>query len=336
MFKDRQCMVLISILLMVSSGECLADEQRIPSHSKALAHYMMGVMDDLNGESKQAAIEYQKSLTFDNQQSMAHLRLAAYHFRTGQVSEATKHVKIALKFSPSDPQSHYLLASIYSSQKKYDLATKEYEKVLNEVSQDKITSFEIHIYLAQLYYATGKYSQATDQLNQVLVYDPKNVSALFLLGSIALDQGYHDKAKEMFRKVLLLEADNDGALNSLAYVYAEENINLDEAKRMVEKAIIIDPTSGAYYDTLGWVLFKKGLYKEGLLALQKALNYVTDPVVYEHIGDVYQQMDDVVQAKTYWSKSLAINANQPKIIEKIKQLGKVSAKNQAVDVYSAK
>ncbi len=38
-------------------------------------------------------------------------------------------------------------------------------------------------------------------------------------------------------------------------------IHLDEAVRMIRKAIEIDPANGAYYDSLGWALYKKGMYR---------------------------------------------------------------------------
>ncbi len=328
MVKDRQCVFWIGMILMFASGSCFADEGRIVTQSKALAHYIMGNIYDLNSDSRSALVEYQKSSKLDRQQPRPHLRIAAYDVRMGRLDEAVKHLKLVLKLHPESSQAHYLLALIYSSQKKYTLASSEYETILKMASDTDPENFEIHTYLAQLFYAQHKYVQAIEQVNQILQFQAKNVSALFLLGAIYLDSGEKEKAKENFRKVLALEPDHDESLNSLAYVYAEEGVNLDEAFKMAKRAVELDPANGAYHDTLGWVLFKKGLNTQALMALQRALNYVTDPVIYEHIGEVYQTTGEPSLARKFWLKSLELDPDQPKLSQKLDLLNKRTAKIQ--------
>jgi len=65
------------------------------------------------------------------------------------------------------------------------------------------------------------------------------------------------KAIAAFRKVLQIEPEHSEALNSLGYIYALDGEHLDEAARMIRKAIEIDPANGAYYDSLGWAFIKK-------------------------------------------------------------------------------
>lgn len=329
MLKNLKGVLLMGILLMATSGVCLADQGRIEIRSKALAHYMMGVMDDLNGDNKLAVSEYQKSLKFDPHQPMAQLRLGSHYFRTGQINQAIKQLKSVLKDQPNSVEAHYLLALIYSSQKKYLLATQEYESILKHASVDNPQNTEIYLYLAQLYYSLHQYSQATQQLQMILLYQPKNVSALFLLGSIQFDLHELDKAKEYYRQVLSLEPDHEETLNSLAFLYAEQGVNLEEALKMARRVVDLDSSNGAYLDTLGWVLFKKELYSEALIVLEKAQQYVTDPIVYEHIGDVYKAMNNLAMARTSWLKSLSLNSNQPLLSKKIEQLNKTSVKLQS-------
>ena len=60
------------------------------------------------------------------------------------------------RISPQEPQAHYLLALIYSSEHKYDLAASEYEIVLKHAAQNEPANTDIYLYLGQLYYAQGK------------------------------------------------------------------------------------------------------------------------------------------------------------------------------------
>ena len=102
----------------------------LDSKARGLAHYIMAVCHDLNGESAQAISEYQKSVKFNGLEPAPRLKLGAYYLRLDEISQATVQLKAVTRLSPQDPQAHYLLALIYSSEHKYDLAASEYEIIL--------------------------------------------------------------------------------------------------------------------------------------------------------------------------------------------------------------
>jgi tetratricopeptide (TPR) repeat protein len=330
---NQRCQHLIVLLVSLigltgMTGFCQAEQSLSQANPKSLAHYIMAVVHDYNGDNEQAIEEYRKSAQFDRKQPMPHLRLGAYYARLGRMNEAVNELKMVVKLDPDISQAHYLLALIYSSQKKYDLAASHYEFVLRTASENSPNNIEIHAYLAQLYYALHKNPQAIEQLNRILEIQPKNTSSLYLLGSIYLDEKNNSQAKHQFKKILSLQPDHAGALNSLAYIYAQEGVNLDEALKMVKTAIDLDPVNGAYYDTLGWVLHKQGLNSESLMALEKALQYASDPVIYEHMGDVYKASNDPAMARKYWLKSLNMDSQQSAVSQKLQQLNRSSAKMQ--------
>ena len=248
-------MVLLSSFLAVASPS-YAWGPSLDSKAKGLAHYIMAVCHDLNGESAQAISEYKKSIKFNALEPAPRLKLGAYYLRFDQISEAQVQLKAAARISPENPQVHYLLALIYSSGHKYDLAASEYEIILKNTAKD----------------------------------DPANTSALYLLGSIYADTNERSKAIALFRQVLKIEPQNSEALNSLGYMYAEDGVHLDEAIRMVRKAIEIDPANGAYYDSLGWALYRQGKYPESLMVLQKAKTFIQDEILDEHISVVYKAL----------------------------------------------
>ncbi|MBI4310125.1 MAG: tetratricopeptide repeat protein [Candidatus Omnitrophica bacterium] len=322
--------LMLGILALASAcASVYAGDAGVDVKSKALAHYIMAEINDLNGRSAQAIDEYERSVGLNSKEPLPRLRLAAYYIRLGLLEKSVKQLKEVLGIDPQNPQAHYLLALVYSSQKKYDLAAREYEHILKTAAKENPDNLEIYIYLAQLYYSQGKYPEAIVQFNHIVRIQPENISANYLLGCAYLEIKERAKAKEFFQKTLGLEPDHDGALNSLAYMYAEDDVNLDEALAMSRKAVAIDGSSGAYYDTLGWVLFKKSQYAESLVALQKAQAYVEDPVIYEHMGDVYKAVREYALARKFWRKSLSLNPHQPHIQTKIVQLEKTQAlKNQ--------
>ncbi len=313
--------ILLSSLLAAVSP-CYASALSLDAKAKGLAHYIMAVCDDLDGESAQAISEYQKSVKFNGMEPAPRLRLGAYYLRLDQVSQATAQLKKVTHISPRDPQAHYLLALIYSSEHKFDLAASEYEIILKLAVQDDPANTDVYMYLGQLYYSEGKYAKAIEQFLKTLRLDPANTSVLFLLGSVYADNNDHSKAIEAFRKVLQIEPGYSEALNSLGYMYAQDGVHLDEAITMIRKAIEIDPANGAYYDSLGWALYKKGMYAESLAALQKAQTFIEDEILYDHIGDVYKALKEYTLACKYWRKSLDLAPHQISVQQKIKELEK--------------
>lgn len=279
----------------------------------------MGVVYDLNGETEKAIAEFEKSVGVENNYA-AHLRLGANYARLGDLPRALKELDLVLAADPKNVQARYLRALIYSTQKDFDKAADEYEAILQSFSSADPANIEIYGYLGQLYYSQRQYPKAIKQFETILSLDPKNTDVLFLLGTLYLEVNDRTKAIELLRRAVKINPDYDVCLNSLAYIYAEDGMNLDEAEQFAERAIAIDPDNGAYLDSLGWVYFKKGEYDKALKYLLQADSILKDPVIYEHLGDVYHRMKREDDAKKYWQQSLQLLPSQPQVVEKLRAL----------------
>jgi len=109
----------------------------------------------------------------------------------------------------------------------------------------------------------------------------------------------------MFRKVLANDPQNAMTLNYLGYMLADRGIKLDEALGYIKKAVELDPSSGAYLDSLGWAYFKMGKYElaeENLIKASQRIN--TDPTVQDHLGDLYQKTGRLKLAAAHWERAL--------------------------------
>ena len=150
---------------------------------------------------------------------------------------------------------------------------------------------------------------------------------MYVLGSLFLETNQRKKAIDVFHQSLQINPKHSGSLNSLAYVYAEDGANLDEAETLASRALQVDPDNGAYLDSLAWVYFKKGKYEEAIKTLQSAEQQLKDPIIYEHLGDVNYKLDRFDNAEKYWEQSLELNPGQTEVVKKLNDLKKVQAKS---------
>mgnify|MGYP001822299240 CR=1 FL=1 len=107
------------------------------------------------------------------------------------------------------------------------------------------------------------------------------------------------------KAAIRLDPDNANALNYLGYTYADLGRELDEAERLIRRALKFKPNDGYITDSLGWVFYQRGDYEKALSILKKASKLVPeDPIILEHVGDAYIKLDDRQNALHYYRRSL--------------------------------
>jgi tetratricopeptide (TPR) repeat protein len=133
----------------------------------------------------------------------------------------------------------------------------------------------------------------------------------------------HAKAEEQLRLILQADPNDATANNDLGYQWADQGKNLEEAERLIRKAIDLDRSqrktgtqveadsdqdNAAYVDSLGWVLFRRGRLQEARQELEKAAHLPDgdDPVIWDHLGDVYLRLEEPARAAAAWKKALEL------------------------------
>jgi len=123
-------------------------------------------------------------------------------------------------------------------------------------------------------------------------------------------------------KLLSQKPDHSEALNFYGYSLADRGIRLSDAEKMIQRALQIKPDDGYYLDSLAWVYFQNKQYglavKTQLLAVQ---NVIDDPVMYEHLGDMYWKAGDQDKAKLNWNKALQLGHEEKDVIKKKIEVG---------------
>lgn len=104
-----------------------------------------------------------------------------------------------------------------------------------------------------------------------------------------------------------LEPDNPLLLNSLGYILADNNVELEEARKLLEKAVQMRPQSGETIDSLGWLMFRQGDYEAAIDRLEFAMMLSPNVAeIAEHLGDAYWTTNRKEEAKLEWSKAVSL------------------------------
>jgi tetratricopeptide (TPR) repeat protein len=163
-----------------------------------------------------------------------------------------------------------------------------------------------------------RYEEARQELEHAVQVAPANLLARYELAGVYEKLGLLDEAIQALRVNLGLKPDHADSLNALGYFLALKDAELGEAEKLVRKALEQEPDNGAYLDSLGWVLFKEGKVDDALAMLTKAADKLADPVVYDHLGDVYRQRGDVEEAARWWQRALKLDTKADAVREKLK------------------
>jgi tetratricopeptide (TPR) repeat protein len=184
--------------------------------------------------------------------------------------------------------------------------------------------------LAEIYLEVGKPEPGELLLREWVTRDPQNADAHFSLGSYLYRADDFPGAEAALREAFRLSPEHAPALNFLGYSLAERGERLEEAASLIQRALAVEEWNGAYLDSLGWVLYQMGRYEEARDPLERAAReYPGDPVVLEHLGDLYARLSENSLAVAAWTRALDAGAEDgDQLRAKIDRLG--GSPNEAV------
>lgn len=218
--------------------------------------------------------------------------------------KATDAAKDATQKFPNSRDLKMVLAAQQADMGHADLALKDVQAMLKGVPEDRA----VYITLAQMNTRLKRYpeaEQALDKAEQLSTKQDDKEYIWFLRGSSFERQKRYAEAEQQFKKVIASDPQHAMALNYLGYMLADQNTKLDEAFGYIKRALDIDPTNGAYLDSIGWAYFRLGKYELAEESLVKASQKInTDPTVHDHLGDLYQKTGRLKLAATHWERAL--------------------------------
>ncbi|NKB81009.1 MAG: tetratricopeptide repeat protein [Nitrospirales bacterium] len=280
------------------------------------------------------------------------VQIALVHGEMGQHASAIEDLTTIIHAHPAELRVRDYLGLMYEETKDYDQAIQMY---LENLARDN-TFYESRLHLGYLFYRLKRYQDglphlkravelkptqsdaplvlgltylqleqltlAVDTFEEAIALHPNNADLRFNLGTAydKLDR-FPDVVQEM-ETVLRLNPHHADALNYLGYSYADRGIHVEEAVRLTTRAVELKPQNGYYVDSLGWALFKVGRIQEALNHMKRAAFLVKDdPVVFEHLGEIYLLQHNRQEAQKAWRRALELDPANTELNERFQQQG---------------
>jgi tetratricopeptide (TPR) repeat protein len=221
-----------------------------------------------------------------------------------QWPQATAVAKEAVQKLPNDRELRMVLDAQLADTGDPEKPLADVRSLLKGAPEDR----EVYLRLAIMDQRLKRWSDAEEALNKAEQLSTKAEDkeyVYFLRGSTLEREKKYDQAEAEFKKVLAVNPQSAATLNYLGYMNADRGVQLEESLNYIKLAVSLDPTNGAYLDSLGWAYFKLGKYDLAEESLTKAsLRMASDPTVQDHLGDLYQKTGRLKLAAAHWERAV--------------------------------
>ena len=244
----------------------------------------------------------------------ARVALADALSRAGRHADAERALQAPLASFPGDARLLVMRASVLDRAGKPRDAVALLRRAVSERERkhDGEDLPDLYAALGDSLVRAGRADEAIAALRGAVTVRPRDETLLYALGSAYERAGQPEAAIAQMRALLALNPDHAEALNFVAYAYAEQGVRLDEAEKLVRRALELKPRSGHVLDSLGWVLFRRGDLHRAVDALEQADRRAgPDATILEHLGDAYRGLSRLQDAAGAYRRALGSVADEP-------------------------
>lgn len=313
-------LLLLAIFIFLLNLSSVTQATQAQVEKTAYAAYLQGLMAERYGDEKEALAYYGEAKDLDVSSKTIRLKLAVEHIQQGNYDSA---VDLLSQLSADDNvnvDAYLLLILMHSTQGNDSKASNVYIELLERLYDLDPSNLKIAESLAQHRIQLGELDRASLIYEKIVELHPDYEEGLYWLGFLYEELNKRDDAVLVWSKLLTVNPLHGNGLNSLAYVYAEENKYLEKAEEMVKLALEQHPDSVAYRDTLGWIYFKQNKLVEARDMIEELTKGFVDPVILDHLGDIYERLGESQKAIEQWQRALMLVPANEDLKQKMRKL----------------
>ena len=206
----------------------------------------------------------------------------------GRGEEAVKHLEALTQKRPDDVEVITALGNVLRARKRYAEAAEVYTKAVEKIGEPDRSHWTLFYFRGTAYERAKQWQKAEADLKKALELVPDN----------------QPNGKSQ-------------VLNYLGYSWVDTGINIDEAFKLLQRAVDLNPRDGMIIDSLGWAYYRLGRTDDAVRELEKAVELKPgDPVINDHLGDAYWKVGRKLEARFQWQHAKDSNP-EPEDLEKI-------------------
>lgn len=239
------------------------------------------------------------------------------HIYLGQTAEKLKQDKSAIEFyknvalGPHHLEAQISIAQLLARTESPQKAIEFLDELENLNTEQQI----IVIKTQAMILSRAKQNKEAFELLEAAVKNLPNTPELVYDYALAAERlQKFDLMESELRRAIAFKPDFAAAYNALGYSFADRNVKIDEAIRLIQKGLELSPNDHYMLDSLGWAYYRKGDLEQAIQYLQLAYNINPDPEIAAHLGEVLWHKGRHEQAKKIWDDALIINPDNEVLI----------------------
>ncbi|MFA7229291.1 MAG: hypothetical protein WC061_09670 [Melioribacteraceae bacterium] len=264
-----------------------------------------------------AAVEYLKvAAKLAEWNGQVWVRLGGILFDSRRYKESIEFMSAASDKFPNDFAVNLIYGLSLSSDNQHLKAKEALKRALNLNPNDMTALSAYGFTLNQL----KEDDEALVTLNRALTIEPKNLQVISIIAMIHESRKDYPVSDSLYTEAIKIDSNNVLLLNNFAYSLAERGKSLDEALKMAKKAIASEPGNSSYLDTIGWIYFRLGDFKNAKKHIEEATKIEDkNATLVDHLGDVYFKLGNRVKAVELWKKAFEFDSTKIEIRNKIEK-----------------
>jgi tetratricopeptide (TPR) repeat protein len=303
--------------------------------SSAEAWYGLGRVQATQGDSRAAAVSFEKACELVPRYGAAQFALATAYRKLGEPEKATEHFKLyqanMTNVPPAVDPVRAAVQALDQSATSYlrrGLALADAGDLQGAIQQhleaiqadpDEVQGY---INLIQLYARVGENDKAVEAYQKAVSINPNRADCYYNYGVLMFDLRKLPDAEQAMRKALQINPYYAEAHDSLGYLLAMQG-NFDKALDQYRKAVEERPDFRLARFHIGQILVNQGHYPQAIQEFQKIItpDDASTPGYLYALGATYARAGDQQNALVYMRKARdeAAERNQAQLLTSIKR-----------------
>lgn len=250
----------------------------------------------------------------------------------GQIAEKNKNDTEAINWynkvqqlatnKNNQQNDHYLdaklsAANVINRSQGADIAIKMLDDLenLSDIQLAQVITAQANI-LAQ----SKRHQESFELLGKAVANMPNTSELIYEYAMSAERVQQYTVLETQLRLLIKIKPTFAQAYNALGYSFADRNVKLEEANRLIAKALELSPGDHYIMDSMGWVQYRLGNLDKAYEYLNKAYNLQNDSEIAAHLGEVLWKQGKHDEASKIWDEGLKANPQNETILKTIKKL----------------